>query len=111
MSNPPLKLHILSDLHLEFSAFEPPHTDADVVVLAGDIGRSTSGLDWARNAFPRQAIVYVPGNHEYYRAQRPQMLAALRRAAQECRVHLLDEDQVVIHTHEAQPPVRFLGCT
>jgi hypothetical protein len=30
-----MKLHILSDLHTEFSDFEPPETDADVVVLGG----------------------------------------------------------------------------
>ena len=33
-----MKLHILSDLHLSVGALEPPHTDADVVVLAGDEG-------------------------------------------------------------------------
>ena len=33
-----MKLHVLSDLHTEFAEFSPPGTDADVVVLAGDIG-------------------------------------------------------------------------
>ena len=33
-----MKLHILNDLHIEFEAFEPPATDADLVILAGDIG-------------------------------------------------------------------------
>lgn len=37
------KLHILSDLHLEFSTFEPPATDADVIILAGDIGKGNKG--------------------------------------------------------------------
>jgi hypothetical protein len=32
-----MKLHILSDLHTEFAAFAPPETDADAVILAGDI--------------------------------------------------------------------------
>ncbi len=31
-----MKLHILSDVHTEFSEFDPPETDADVVVLACD---------------------------------------------------------------------------
>jgi hypothetical protein len=35
-------LHILSDLHLEFARFETPHTWADVIVLAGDIGKGTA---------------------------------------------------------------------
>ena len=40
-----MKIHILSDLHTEFSDFDPPETDADVVVLAGDIGAGPSGIE------------------------------------------------------------------
>ena len=100
-----MKLYVLSDLHLEFSAFEPFKTDADVVVLAGDIGKGTSGIEWARNVFPDKKIVYVPGNHEFYGTQRPETLAGMRIAAQKNGVHLLDEDELVIGN------VRFLGCT
>ena len=62
-----MKLHILSDLHTEFSDFDPPETDADVVVLAGDIGVGTGGIEWIANRFPTQPVAYVPGNHECYR--------------------------------------------
>lgn len=31
-----MKLHILTDLHIEFGSFTPPKTDADLVILAGD---------------------------------------------------------------------------
>ena len=34
-----MKLHVMSDIHGEFGAFEPPPTDADMVVLAGDTRR------------------------------------------------------------------------
>jgi hypothetical protein len=61
-----MKLHILSDLHTEFSDFSPPGTDADVVVLAGDIGVGTGGIDWAKRQFSDARVLYVPGNHEYY---------------------------------------------
>jgi hypothetical protein len=37
----------LSDLHTEFADFVPPDTGADAVVLAGDIGVGTAGLEWA----------------------------------------------------------------
>ena len=37
-----MKLHLLNDLHIEFGDFAPPATDADVVILAGDI---SVGLD------------------------------------------------------------------
>jgi hypothetical protein len=39
-----MKLHILSDLHTEFAGFVPPETDADVVILAGDIGVGVEGV-------------------------------------------------------------------
>ena len=32
-----MKLHILSDLHLSVQGLQHPETDADVVILAGDI--------------------------------------------------------------------------
>jgi predicted phosphodiesterase len=60
-----MKLYILSDIHLEFSTFEPFTTDADVVVLAGDIGKKSNGIIWAREKFPDKEIIYVPGNHEF----------------------------------------------
>lgn len=90
-----MKLYVLSDLHLEFSTFEPSQADADIVVLAGDIGKGTSGIEWARNAFPDIEIVYVPGNHEFYGTQRLEMLAAMRTEAKESGVHLLDENRDV----------------
>lgn len=62
-----MKAHILNDLHIEFGDFEPPATDADVVVLAGDIGVGMGGLHWAQDRFPDRPVVYVPGNHEFYR--------------------------------------------
>ena len=106
-----MKLHILSDVHLEFSMLEAPRTDADVVILAGDIAHGSKGILWARDSFPGQPIVYVPGNHEFYGADRPETLAAMRIAAKECGVHLLDQDEVVIQTKDGQERVRFLGCT
>lgn len=100
-----MKLHVLSDLHLEFSTFEPFKTDADVVVLAGDIGKKSNGIIWAREAFPDKEIIYIPGNHEYYGAQRGDTLTQMRLAAHHCNVHLLDNNELIIGG------VRFLGAT
>lgn len=61
-----MKLHVLSDLHTEFADFSPPETDADVVVLAGDIGVGLNGIEWAARRFPEVPVIYVPGNHEFY---------------------------------------------
>lgn len=100
-----MKLHILSDLHLEFLAYAPPALDADAVVLAGDIGLGTRGIQWAREAWPDTEIVYVPGNHEYYRSEMGVENELLRAAAREHGVHLLNRDAAVIGG------VRFLGAT
>ena len=61
-----MKLHVLSDLHTEFSDFDPPDTDVDVVVLAGDIGVGAGGIEWAAREYRDVPVVYVPGNHEFY---------------------------------------------
>lgn len=100
-----MKLYILSDIHLEFSNFEPFVTDADVVVLAGDIGKQSNGIIWAREKFPDKEIIYVPGNHEFYGSHRRDTLTLMRTDAERCNLHLLDNDEVVING------VRFLGST
>lgn len=96
-----MKLHILSDLHVEFADFEPPETDADVVVLAGDIGVGTGGLQWARSRFPDTPIVYVPGNHEYYDHDL-RLIDELKAIAPD-NIYVLNDDQVAIGN------VRFVG--
>lgn len=68
--NKKMKLHILTDLHLEFGPFYPPETDADLVILAGDTDVGTKGITWAKEAFIGKQVVYVPGNHEYYGSER-----------------------------------------
>jgi hypothetical protein len=102
-----MKLHLLSDLHLEFSAFEPPATDADVIVLSGDIGKGNKGVYWARQNFPDKPILYVPGNHEFYGARRLETLRLMHIAGQQNDVQILDDSEWVM----GQENVRFLGCT
>ncbi|MCY4031680.1 MAG: metallophosphoesterase [Hyphomicrobiales bacterium] len=63
-----MRIHVLSDLHLEISGmpdYKPPE-DIDLVILAGDIHTTSCGLDWAAKTFGKTKVVYVPGNHEYY---------------------------------------------
>lgn len=62
----PLKLHILSDIHLEFGKFHLPKTDADVLILAGDIGVGKSARNFIDECRKEVRTLYIPGNHEYY---------------------------------------------
>jgi predicted phosphodiesterase len=96
-----MKLHILNDLHIEFEDFAPPVTDAEVVVLAGDIGVGMGGLRWAQARFPDRPVIYVPGNHEFY--HHDTALSDELKAKALGHIHVLADDQVIIDG------VRFLG--
>jgi Icc-related predicted phosphoesterase len=100
-----MKLLILSDLHNEFEPFEPVTTDADVVILAGDIGTKARAVQWAASAFGSLPIVLVAGNHDLWGSSIPRGYVKMREAAQGTNVHVLQNEQVVIDG------VRFLGCT
>ncbi len=100
-----MNLHILSDIHLEFEAFDPPDTDADVVILAGDIHVGRRGLDWALTTFADKPVIYVPGNHEYYGRVIPVFTDKLGNIAAGTNVHILDGDSVSFDG------VTFLGST
>ena len=98
-----MKLHVLSDLHMSVNPFDAPATDADVVVLAGDIARPEAAVAWASAL--GKPVVYVPGNHEFYGGTIPGTIRRLRAHAAGCRVHVLANDVLVLDG------VRFLGTT
>ena len=103
-----MKIALYSDLHNECGVpWEPPESgqQADVVVLAGDIGRQAQGLEWATRSFPHQPIVYVAGNHEYYGAQLGLLSEFQMPYWQHMDVHFLERHSVELNG------VRFLGCT
>jgi predicted phosphodiesterase len=97
-----MKLHILSDLHIEFADFELPETDADLIVLAGDVGVGMTGVEWITKQESDKRIIYVPGNHEFY-GHDISLIEELKNAAPR-NVHVLDNEQVIIDG------VRFLGA-
>jgi len=96
-----MKLHVLNDLHIEFEDFEPPATDTEVVVLAGDIGVGMGGLQWAEKRFPDRPVIYVPGNHEFYHHDITRIEELKEQAPG--HIHVLNDDQIIIDG------VRFLG--
>lgn len=103
-----MKLHVLSDLHLELFGFEPDAAaaeQADVIILAGDIHKGVKGIAWARSAFPDKPVIYVAGNHEYYDNFWPLLNDQLRKEAERHDVLFLENDAVEVGG------VRFLGCT
>jgi len=111
-----VKIFLTSDIHTEraHKRFDPEFDypclrfdypeEADVIVLAGDIGEWVNGIEWARHRFKNKEIIYVTGNHEYYRSDLS-VLDELRSKAKELGIHLLENNSVVIGN------VRFLGAT
>jgi len=100
-----VRLHILSDLHLESGPFEPEPTSADVLVLAGDIHLGRAGLEWIRRHYSGRRVVYVLGNHEFYRHSIPDLTESLKLETNGDHIHLLENDAVEIDG------VTILGCT
>ena len=81
-----MRIRVLSDLHLEHHAppdgLPPPHAgQADVFVMAGDIGRGPDALQWARRAFPDVPVLFVSSNHEFYDRHLDATVSALENAS------------------------------
>ena len=99
-----MKIALMSDLHLSVLPMSAPNLDADVVVLAGDLHRPASAIDWARQ-FGDTPTLYVAGNHEFYGGDLVGTMQALRREAEGSAVRVLEND---VWFHKG---ARFLGCT
>lgn len=100
-----MKLHILSDLHIEFSDLTIPDVASDLIILPGDVHIGTKGLDWIKHNFKDKEIVYVLGNHEYYYSLIPKLCNDLIKKTKGSNIHILENEELIIGD------VVFLGCT
>lgn len=106
-----MKLRILSDLHLEFSKYVPPHADADAIILAGDIATGMTAFQWAADMFGgREPIIYVPGNHEFYHTHMEAWYAEAAHRAAEHGILLGDRLSYRLDK-PGDAPVRVLAAT
>ena len=114
-----MKIQSLSDLHLEtHPQFVPQCADADVLVLAGDIGSYQAGsmlLDpydpdfgLARfsplNGWPTP-VLFVPGNHEYDNLDWDTAHQRLQATCARLQITWLERQTLTLQG------VRFIGCT
>lgn len=118
-----LKIQLLSDLHLETDPgfVATPAPDADLLVLAGDVGsyqtrRDGSVMeepDWGLRRFsplPQHGgwpvpVLFVPGNHEYDGLEMDEVHAGLRSACDRLGIAWLERETLVVDS------VRFVGTT
>lgn len=100
-----MKIQIISDLHQEFGSSELSFEKADVVVLAGDVNTGTKGIEWMKTKIQDKPVIYVIGNHEYYKGSYPKTLNKIKEAAKGSNVSVLEDDFVDIEG------IRFHGAT
>ena len=112
-----MKIQLLSDLHLEVHpALHPqPAPDADLLVLAGDIGSYQAGSLLADDDFglarfsPRHGwpvpVLYVPGNHEYDGLDFDATHQRLRETCERLGIIWLEREVLSLQG------VRFIGTT
>jgi UDP-2,3-diacylglucosamine pyrophosphatase LpxH len=111
-----MRIQPLSDLHLEFDEDEGERfarsvpVMGDVLVLGGDIlplrraSQIRETLGWFCHRFPQ--VVYVPGNHEYYKTSPALASELLRTCAHDfSNLHVLDAAVATIGR------TRFVGAT
>lgn len=112
-----MKIALYSDLHHEFSWHELPFsrldlsaTEADIIILAGDIHTHVQGLEWAKTTFVEgrnvpPVVVYVAGNHEYYKDNLKLLTELQDPYWKQSGVHFLENDVLKLEG------MRILGCT
>lgn len=112
-----MKVQLLSDLHLEAHPHWVPLAapEADVLVLAGDIGSYQAGSQLADNDFGLARfspltgwptpVLFVPGNHEYDALDFDIAHARLRETCERLGMIWLERESTV------QGGVRFVGTT
>ena len=113
----PVKIQLMSDLHLEVHPeFRPrPAPGADLLVLAGDIGSYQAGSRLAGDDFGLERfspllgwpspVLYVPGNHEYDNLDFDTAHRRLRDACQRLGITWLEREVLTLGR------VRFVGTT
>ena len=104
-----MKAWIISDMHVTHADMTaeidiPP---ADICVCAGDVsGFLAFGLEFLkRRIAPTMPVVVVLGNHDYYGNTISGALSAAREDADNCNIHLLENETLEIDH------VRIIGAT
>ncbi len=105
----PVKLQLLSDLHLETEDFEPePTNGAELLVLAGDIDSGWQGYEQFRG-WPVPVVV-VAGNHEFDGRDFDEAAAGLRSLCEGLGFVFLEREAHTVTAADGTR-VRLLGTT
>jgi predicted phosphodiesterase len=90
-----MKIRMMSDLHLEFGNYKVEEVAGDVdsvLVLAGDIHMGLQARNWIERLSERfRAVIYVLGNHEFYKNDYMDVVTRWSEAKMPDNVYVLDE--------------------
>ncbi|SFK54203.1 metallophosphoesterase [Methylophaga sulfidovorans] len=106
-----MKLQLFSDLHLETVSsanYSLRVMDSDAIILAGDIHIGLFGIDWAAEIAEKhqKPVIYIAGNHEYYRREYYKLTQELREFADSVdNLYFLEKNSIELLG------VRLLGTT
>jgi len=104
-----MRIQFCSDLHLEMRInYQLLETEADVIVLAGDISAGVRGIEFAGQESLRQnkPVIYVAGNHEHYHHDYSENMANMKALERQFPLlHFLECDELILDG------TRFLGAT
>lgn len=98
-----MKIALVSDVHLSVDALPFPESDADVLVLAGDIARPARAIEWAKHT--KIPTLYVAGNHEFFGSDLVSTHELLVDLARGTPIRIMERSEWHLRG------VRFLGCT
>lgn len=86
-----MRAWILSDLHCDHGTVPPPvPDDADIALIAGDVMND----EWLVETAQKLPVVFVAGNHEFYKRDVPGRLDELRGLACDHDIHVMENDSV-----------------
>lgn len=105
LSTKEMKIKIISDLHQEFGISDFDFSNADLIILAGDTNLGTKGIEWVKRNIPDKPVIYILGNHEYYKGSYPKTLNKILEASKNSNVSVLENNMVEFEG------IRFHGAT
>jgi Icc-related predicted phosphoesterase len=91
-----MRAQIISDIHLEFGIRDFDFSQPDLLILAGDIHTGQNGLNWIFEKVKNIPVLYVLGNHEYYKNSYPKLVHKLKKSSEGTNVHILENDSLSI---------------
>ncbi len=100
-----MKIQLISDLHQEFGHSQLSFLNADIVVFAGDVNIGIKGIEWIQDEIKNKPVIYVLGNHEYYKGSYPKTLHKIKSIAKGSNVHVLENESIKIEN------IMFHGAT